>query len=574
MPSHFIPFTLANAVKQYSDAVQSACVTGDDRLIYDVVIAGAGPVGLFLACELRLAGISVLVLERMQDTHTPLKANSMGMRGLNLPSVEAFYRRGLLHAVRESALGWMDADRARGVGIAEKSTGTPNTGTTDTAAAPPSAPRFAGHFAGIMLNGNKIDFSSDSNAKYRVGGPSASGGMVSLEAIESLLTERAAELGVELRLGAEVTDVTQTDLTQTGDGVTVHIGDETIPAKWLVGCDGGRSTVRKRAGFDFPGTDPEYTGTVALAEFADPEKLLPGTNVTAQGMYVNVLVAGRISLVDFDGGASAREGNITLESFQETLRRVSGTDITVTALPLVTRYTDNTRQAATYRKGRVLLAGDAAHVHSPMGGQGMNLGLGDAMNLGWKLAAVIKGWTDETLLDTYTGERHPIGAWALEWTRAQVAILRPEPHARAMAAIVREIIDTPAGATFFAQKIAGTWLRYDLPGDHPLIGGSAPDLLFEDRTRLGAHLHEGKALLLSLNGLNNDDQLRTLAESWSGRLNYLSAQAKDNLGLSALLVRPDGFVAWATDSEPDPSQAAEAITRWLGPPHREPNPAG
>jgi 2-polyprenyl-6-methoxyphenol hydroxylase-like FAD-dependent oxidoreductase len=539
-------------------------------LIYDVVIAGAGPVGLFLACELRLAGISVLVLERMHDTRTPLKANSMGMRGLNLPSVEAFYRRGLLNAVRESALGWMNADRERGVGIRERSVGIAekSTATTDNAAAPSPAPRFAGHFAGIMLNGNKIDFSSDSNAKYSVGGPSASGGMVSLEAIESLLAERADELGVELRLGAEVTD-----LTQTGDGVTVHIGDEAIPAKWLVGCDGGRSTVRKRAGFDFPGTDPEYTGTVALAEFADPEKLLPGCNVTAQGMYVNVLVAGRISVVDFDGGAAAREGNITLESFQKTLRRISGTDVTVTALPLVTRYTDNTRQATTYRIGRILIAGDAAHVHSPLGGQGMNLGLGDAMNLGWKLAAVIKGWTDETLLDTYTAERHPIGAWALEWTRAQVAILRPEPHARAMAAIVREIIDTPAGATFFAQKIAGTWLRYDLPGDHPLIGQSAPDLLFEDGTRLGAHLHEGKALLLSLNGLNGlngDAQLRTLAESWAGRLNYLSAQAKDNLGLAALLVRPDGFVAWATDGEPDPSQAAEAITRWLGPPHRAP----
>ena len=528
-------------------------------MIYDVVIAGGGPVGLFLACELRLAGISVLLLERMQDTRTPLKANSMGMRGLNLPSVEAFYRRGLLHAVRESALGWMNADRERGVGIAEKN-------TANAAAAPPSAPRFAGHFAGILLDGNKIDFSSDANAKYMVGGPSASGGMVTLQGIESLLAERAAELGVELRLGAEVTGVTLTD-----NGVTVHVGDETIPAKWLVGCDGGRSTVRKRAGFDFSGTDPEFTGTNAVAELADPEKLLPGWNITPQGMYINGLVPGRIGVVDFDRGAAAREGNITLESFQETLRRVSGTDVTVTALPIATRYTDVARQATTYRKGRVLLAGDAAHVHSPMGGQGMNLGLGDAMNLGWKLAAVIKGWTDETLLDTYTNERHPIGAWALEWTRAQAAILRPEPYARAMAAIVREIIDTPAGASFFARKISGAWLRYDLPGDHPLIGRSAPDLLFEDRTRLGEHLNEGKALLLSLNG---GETLRTLTESWAGRLNYLSAIAKDHLGLTALLVRPDGFVAWATDGEPDPSQAAEAITRWLGPPIREPNPAG
>lgn len=517
-------------------------------MVHDVVIAGGGPVGLFLACELRLASISVVVLERMQDTHTPLKADPMGMRGLNLPSVEAFYRRGLLNAVRESAIGWMAADGARGIGIAEKKPAIADAGAANAAS------RFAGHFAGIMLDGNKIDFASD---KFNVGGPSASGGLVTLEAIESLLAERAEELGVELRLGAAVTDV-----TQASDHVTVHVGEEILQAKWVVGCDGGRSTVRKRAGFDFPGTDPQLTGTIAMAEFADPEKLRPGWNITPQGMYVNGPVPGRVSVVDFDGGAAARENTITLESFQETLRRVSGTDVTVTALPLATRYSDNARQATTYRKGRILLAGDAAHVHSPFGGQGMNLGIGDAMNLGWKLAAVIKGWTDETLLDTYTRERHPIGAWALEWTRAQVAILRPEPHARAMAAIVRDLIDTRAGASYFAQKIAGTWLRYDLPGDHPIIGRSAPDLQFEDGTRLGALLHDGTALLLNLNG---NESLRPLSEPWSGRIKYLSAKAKDDLGLTALLVRPDGFVAWAGEGEPDPSKATEAIARWLGP---------
>ena len=524
------------------------------HLAYDVVIAGGGPVGLFLACELRLAGIAVLVLERMQETHTALKADSMGMRGLNLPSVEAFYRRGLLDAVRESALGWMEADRERGVGIAQKS-GNPDPGGANAAQVTPSAPRFAGHFAGMMLDGNKIDFSQD---KYMLDGPSSSGGLISMAAIESVFAERAQQLGVEFRLGAAVTDVTSFE-----DHVAVRVGDETIPAKWLVGCDGGRSTVRKAAGFDFPGTDPELTGTIAKADLADPEKLRPGWNITPQGMYVNGPMPGRVSVVDFDGGAAARESTVTLEAFQETLRRISGTDVSVTALHLATRFTDNARQATTYRKGRVLLAGDAAHVHSPFGGQGLNLGIGDAMNLGWKLAAVIKGWTDETLLDTYTAERHPIGAWALEWTRAQAAILRPEPHARAMAAIVRELIDTPAGASFFARKIAGTWLRYDLPGDHPLIGRSAPDLHFEDGTRLGALLHEGRALLLNLNG---NESLRTLGDAWPGRLHYRSAKAQDDLGLKALLVRPDGFVAWADDNQPDPSKAAEAITRWLGPP--------
>lgn len=513
---------------------------------YDVVIAGAGPVGLFLACELRLAGVAVLVLERMEDTRTALKADFMGMRGLNLPSVEAFYRRGLLHAVRECALGWTGVD-LKGIAMKSAQPSDPN-----------PAPRFAGHFAGIMLDGNKIDFSKD---KYAVGGPSASGGLVSLQALEMLLGERARELGVEVRLGAAVTDVTQRD-----DGVTVHVGEETIETNWLVGCDGGRSTVRKRAGFPFPGTDAQLTGTIAMVDFADAEKLRPGWNITEKGMYVNGPAPGRISVVDFDGGAAARENEVTREALESTLRRVSGTDVTITAVHVATRYTDNARQAPTYRRGRVLLAGDAAHVHSPFGGQGMNLGIGDAMNLGWKLAAVVHGWTDESLLDSYTEERHAIGAWALEWTRAQVAILRPEPHGRAMAAIVRDLIDTPGGASYFAQKIAGVWQRYPMPGDHPLVGRSAPDLAFEDGTRLGASLHDGKALLLNLSG---DEQLRSVGEPWAGRVHYVSAKAKDDLGMTAMLVRPDGFVAWADEGAGKFSDAREALTRWLGAPSGE-----
>ncbi len=515
-------------------------------MIYDVVIAGGGPVGLFLACELRLAGVSVLVLEQLQDTRTPLKSNYTGGRGLNLPSVEAFYRRGLLKAVREIAIGWVDPQSRRGMEV-----------TNAERASLPTVPRFAGHFAGIVIDANNLDFSDE---KFMVQGPSSAGGMVSLAGLEEVLAECAQELGVELRLGASVTDVTQTD-----DGASVHVGDEVIQAKWVVGCDGGRSTVRKRAGFEFVGTDPEFTGTVAMADFADPEKLQPGWNITPTGMYVNGPLPGRVGLVDFDGGASAREETVTLESFQETLRRVSGTNVTVTALHLASRYTDNARQVTTYRKGHILLAGDAAHVHSPLGGQGLNLGIGDAMNLGWKLASVIKSWTPESLLDTYTAERHPIGAWALEWTRAQVAILRPEPHARAMASIVRELINTRAGAIFFAQKIAGMWLSYSLPGDHPLIGHSAPDLEFEDGTRLGVLLHDGTALLLSLNG---DETLRAVSELWSERVKYVSAKAKDSLGLTALFARPDGFVAWATEGEPNASEAAEAMTRWLGTPAR------
>jgi 2-polyprenyl-6-methoxyphenol hydroxylase-like FAD-dependent oxidoreductase len=514
-------------------------------MVYDVVIAGAGPVGLFLACELRLAGIAVLVLERMDDPHSPLKDSALGMRGLNLPSVEAFYRRGMLKDVRETSIAWIDTRSMRGTKAQEENQ-------------PSAPPRFVGHFAGMSIDPAKVNFATD---PFRVGGPSASGGLVTLEGIESVLAERAEELGVELRRGAEVTD-----LSQTEDGVAVQVGAEVIHAKWLVGCDGGRSTVRKRAKFDFVGTDPEVTGYSVMVEIADPEKLRPGWNLTETGMYVNGPLPNRIGIVEFDGGLADRTQPVTLEGLQQTLRHVSGTDVTITAILAATRYTDNARQATTYRKGRILLAGDAAHVHSPFGGQGMNLGIGDAMNLGWKLAATIKGWAAEDLLDTYTSERHPIGAWALEWTRAQVAVMRPEPHARAMAKIVRELLDTPAGATFFAQKVAGIWLSYDLPGDHPLIGRSAPDLEFEDGSRFGSLLRDGVAVLLDL---NNDEKLRTLAAPWAGRVKYIAATANDNLGLTALLVRPDGFVLWAAEPDHPSAVLSDVLTKWFGDPNSQ-----
>jgi hypothetical protein len=215
----------------------------------------------------------------------------------------------------------------------------------------------------------------------------------------------------------------------------------------------------------------------------------------------------------------------------------------------------------------VLLAGDAAHIHSPLGGQGLNTGLSDAMNLGWKLAATVEGWAPADLLDIYTAERHPVGAWALDWTRAQVAIMRPDAHAHAIANVIRDLINTREGTSYFVEKISGMSLRYDLPGDHPLIGRSAPDLEFENGTRLGDLLHDGIGLLLDLSG---KAELASLTKNWTGRVKYVTATAKDTMNLSALLVRPDGFVAWAADqgTPPDLSGLEKTLSRWFGNPLR------
>lgn len=516
---------------------------------YDVVIAGAGPVGLFLACELRLAGVSVLVLEQAEDPLSPHKAGWIGVRGLNLTSTEAFYRRGMLRDLQATSLGWMNAG-TRGNGMELRNGDKP-------AAAP--APRFAGHFAGMMLDASKVDFS---NERYVIPGPSASGGMVSLEAVEGLLAERAVESGADLRFGIAVTG-----FSEDQDGITVEAGTTSFRAQWLVGCDGGRSTVRRAAGFEFAGTDPELTGYSASVELLDPEKLRPGFNITPTGMYVNGPMPGRIGVVDFDDAAFDRTQEITREHLQEILRRISGTDVTIKSMTLATTYTDRARQATTYRKGRVLLAGDAAHIHSPFGGQGMNAGLGDAMNLGWKLAATIHGWAPSELLDTYTTERHPIGAWALEWTRAQVAVMRPDPHARAIASIIRDLINTREGTTYFAQKVSGIGLRYDLGGSHELVGRSAPDFELGDGSRLGSHLHTGNGLLVDLTG---KEAFEPLGRRWNSRLSTISTKAIDDRGVQALLVRPDGFIAWATDGEIDPAEAEQAITRWFGAPNSVP----
>lgn len=379
---------------------------------YDVIIAGAGPVGLFLAAELAQAACSVLILERADSPHSPLKQLPFGLRGLSAPTIDAFERRGLLQEL-EIHQRIKSPHQHPGQG----------------------ARRQLGHFAGLPFHEGDVAIAQRSLISE-------------MAEIEAVLTRRALSLGVEIRRGLAVTS-----LEQGGEGVGVVAGGQSFHGRWLVGCDGARSVVRKLGGFAFAGTAAEFTGYTLQAEIADPHQLKGGRNMTATGMYLQSQ-PGYLVVQDFDGGAFHQSrAPLTLEHAQQVLRRVSDTGVTLTSLHLASTWTDQARQATSYRNGRLLLAGDAAHVHSPLGGQGLNLGIGDALCLGAKLAATIKGKAD--LLDSYQAERHPIGARVLDWSRAQVAIMRPDPHARALRAIIGDLMNTRDGATYFAGRVWG-----------------------------------------------------------------------------------------------------------------------
>jgi 2-polyprenyl-6-methoxyphenol hydroxylase-like FAD-dependent oxidoreductase len=495
---------------------------------HDVIISGAGPVGLFLACELALAQCSVLILERAETPNSPLKQLPFGIRGLSAPTIEALYRRGLLEELE----------------VPKR--------LKDPHSIPGQPPRRqAGHFAGIPFNFDNIDSSQWS---HRLPSSTETHLMTEMAELESVLARRAEALGVKIKRGLAITGSDQSE-----DGVEVRAGEYSFQGKWLVGCDGSRSVVRKAGGFDFAGTEPEFTGYSAQIEIADPEKLGPGRNLTATGMYFQSQ-PGYLGMLEFDGGAAHHSESPTLEQVQEVLRRVSGTDVTIRALHTASTWTDRARQATSYRNGRVLLAGDAAHIHAPLGGQGLNLGLGDAMNLGWKLAASIREEVPEGLLDSYHAERHPIGVQVLDWSRAQVAIMRPDPAARALNAIMRDLMETRDGATYMAGRVWGVFTRYDLDCGHPLTGQSAPNFEFDDGQRIGELMHDGQGLLLDFDG---NASLETWAGKYSGRIKYISGRAEEQLGLSAALIRPDGIIAWACDKDPDCSELQKAADRWF-----------
>ena len=500
-----------------------------DHSIHDVIISGAGPVGLFLACELALAKCSVLILEKAENPHSPLKQLPFGIRGLSAPTIEALYRRGLLQELE-----------------IHKRLKNPHQNAKQ------GPRRQAGHFAGIPFHDGDID---TSQWKYRLPGSTDTSLISEMEELETVLSRRAVSLGIEIKRALPVTG-----FHQTGDGVTVQSGDQFFQSKWLVGCDGSRSVVRKAGGFEFAGTEPEFTGYSAQVDIADPSTLNPGRNLTPTGMYLQSQ-PGYVLIQDFDGGAFHDSGKpVTPEHVQEVLRRVSNTDVIINALHTVTTWTDRARQATSYRNGRILLAGDAAHIHSPLGGQGLNLGLGDAMNLGWKLAATIHKKAPEGLLDSYYTERHPIGAQVLDWSRAQVAIMKPGPTARALNAIVRDLINTRDGATYIAGRVWGVLSHYNLGDEHPLVGHSVPNFELKDGTKISELMHDGQGILLDfeMNAL-----LKTLAGEYGDRLRYIPLCAKDRLGLSALLIRPDGIIAWASDSDPNCSELQKAAARWF-----------
>ncbi len=459
---------------------------------FDVVAVGAGPTGLLLASELALGGAKVVVLERLTEIDRTMKAGAVGVL-----AAEALVRRGLGAAIEAAEAKMLEAFVAM-----QKQSGVA-----------PNLDRFkkiGGHFAGLFL----IDQSRQREPERRFRG-------VNQQLLEGLLGEHARASGVEVRRGTPLAGFRANE-----DGVLVN---ESIEAAWLVGCDGGRSPVRKLAGFAFEGTAPTVVGHQAVVQLDHPERLLPlGWRRTAHGMMAYGPTPGRIATVEFTGPPSSREAEITKEEIEASIRNVSGADVRVLSMESATRWTDHARLADSYRKGRVFLAGDAAHVHSPFGGQGLGLGLLDAVNLGWKLAGVIRGDFAESILDTYTQERRPVAAAVLENTRAQVALMRPDEQTGALREIVARFMDTDEGTRFFGEMMSGIRTRYDLGDENPVVGTLSRDLA---------------DVVVATN-----DEEESVAREFRVRIMR---------GEEPRYVRPDGCIAWAGGAG-----LREALARW------------
>ncbi|MDP9867421.1 MULTISPECIES: FAD-dependent monooxygenase [Streptosporangium] len=513
----------------------------------DVIIVGGGPVGLLLACELTLAGADALVLEAASDEDR--RTRSLGLRSLNARTLRSLALRGLTGPLAEAQQAMFDelsGDGGSGDGVA----GGPSAQADVVALMVEVVQKgmIRGHFSGLPL------LEPAGGAEYL---------MLKQHRLESVLATRAAELGVTVRQGCGVTEV-----TQDGTGVAATLADgRVVRGSYLVGCDGGRSVVRKRSGFAFSGTPATMTGRTAEAELADPGAIT--SSLRGPGGLVNLsLVPGEIATVEFDGGPGDRDAPVTAPELQESLRRVTGIDVVVTRLETGIRYGDNTRHADTYRKGRVLLAGDAAHVHSPIGGQGLNLGLQDALNLGWKLALVARGLAPDSLLDTYTAERHPVAARVLRDTRAQVALMRPGAQVDALREVLAEVLELPDARRHFAAMVEGTDVDYAPGAAGPLVGRFVPPL--GETAPVGPLGGQARSAAVPADGLLTDGRgllVGAPGESWPGeavaghrdRVRAVVAQAATDTG--ALLVRPDGYVAWAGGRD----SLGETLAAWFGP---------
>jgi rifampicin monooxygenase len=485
--------------------------------MFDVIVAGGGPTGMMLAGELRLHDVRVLVLEK--EAEPPAYVRSLG---LHVRSIEVMDQRGLLER-------FLEHGRRYPVG---------------------------GFFAAITRPSPE---GLDTTHPYVLGIPQP--------VTERLLTEHATELGAEIRRGCELVG-----LSQDEEGVSAELADGTrLRSRYLVGCDGGRSTVRKLLGVGFPGEPTKVETLVGEMELTeDPAKV---TEIVAEVRKTQL----RFGLGPFGGGiyrvvvpaegvAADRSVPPTLEDFKQRLRVFAGTDFGVHSPRWLSRFGDATRLAERYRVGRVLLAGDAAHVHSPTGGQGLNLGVQDAFNLGWKLAAEVEGWAPEGLLDSYHAERHPVAADVLDNTRAQNVLMGSGPGDRAVRRLVAELMQFDEANRHLIEKIIAIGIRYDLGEGHDLLGRRMRDVVLK-RGRLYELTHRGRGLLLDQTGQTGQtDETgqagRLSVAGWADRVDHVT-DVSEELDLPAVLLRPDGHVAWVGDDQTD---LLGHLTKWFGAP--------
>ncbi|MEU4422152.1 FAD-dependent monooxygenase [Actinoplanes sp. NPDC024001] len=469
-------------------------------LTYDVVIAGCGPAGAMLAAELRLHDVRVLVLEKETEP-----ASFVRIVGLHIRTIELMAMRGLLERILERG-------RRR-----------------------PAASYFAAIDKPAPAN-------LDSAHAYLLGIPQP--------VIVHLLEEHAISLGAQVRHGCTVAGLEQDDA-----GVTVELaGGERLRTRYLVGCDGARSTVRKLLGVGFPG-EPSRTDTLmGEMEIGVPPQEIAAADVSDRRFSLTPFGGTMYRVIVPAASVTDRTEPPTLEDFRHQLRAIAGTDFGVHSPRWLSRFGDATRLADRYRVGRVLLAGDAAHIHPPIGGQGLNLGVQDAVNLGWKLAAQVRGWAPDTLLDTYPAERHPVAADVLDNTRAQTELLSPEPGARAVRRLLIALMDFDEVNRYLLEKITAIGVRYDFGEGPELLGRRLPDLDVK-QGRLYDLLHRGRGLLL-------DRTERLTAAGWSDRVDHL-ADATAPLDAPCVLLRPDGHVAWIGDDQRDLN---DHLARWFGAP--------